>query len=214
MRKGFALIVVVMFLFSAGAVYAQNSLSYIQIGSFNPKAADSGLIIGFGTAKMVDERVELGISLDIFTKQRTDEERISWEDPVTNVVIDTVITNFESTIYMFPIMAYACVNFPVEFPITPYVSGSIGYTLLWNSYDNYVSGAGETNYYGGFGYRFAVGGMYPLGSKSAFIAELFYNSSKPSHSEETAIGLPTRTEVDMSGLGICLGLKFGGFGIF
>ena len=203
-----------MFLFGAGAVYAQYNMSYFQVGSFNPKATDSGLILGFGTAKMVDERVELGISLDMFTKQRIDEERISWEDTVTNVVIDTVITNFKSTVYMFPIMAYACVNFPVEFPIIPYVSGSIGYTLLWNSYDNYVTSAGETNFYGGFGYILAAGGMYPLGSKSAFIAEIFYNSNKPSHSEKTEIGLPTRTEVDMSGLGIAIGLKFGGFGFF
>ena len=212
MKKLVLFAALLLFVFSSA--YSQHNLSYFQIGSFNPKATDAGLILCFGTAKMVDERVELGVSLDMFTKRSEDEEEIATEIDPSGTVTTTISTNFESTVYMFPLMAYTCINFPVEFPVTPYITGAIGYTFLWNSYDNYVTNEGETNYFGGFCYRFGVGGLYPLGSRSAFVAEVFYNSSKPSHKEDIQAGVPTRTEVDMSGMGFRIGLKFGGVGFF
>ena len=212
MKKLVLFAALLLFVFSSA--YSQHNLSYFQIGSFNPKATDAGLILCFGTAKMVDERVELGVSLDMFTKRSVNEEEVGSGEVTGGVQQDTIITNFESTVYMFPLMAYTCINFPVEFPVTPYITGAIGYTFLWSSYDNYIENKSETNYFGGFCYRFGVGGLYPLGARSAFVAELFYNSSKPSHKEDVQEGMPTRTEVDMSGMGFRIGLKFGGVGFF
>ena len=203
-----------MFLFSAGAVYAQNSLSYIQVGSFNPKAADSGLMIGLGTAKMVDERVELGVSLDLFISERLDETDSTYYDTAYGADVTQKLTLFKSNLIMIPLMAYVNIKMPVEFPVVPYLSGSIGYDFVWNKFDDYQLNKDGTKFYGGFGWKIAIGGMYPLGSRSAFNAEIFYHGGKPTRNEDSIGNLPIRSEVDMSGLGVVVGLKFGGFGIF
>jgi hypothetical protein len=80
------------------ASYAQNKQTNIQIGTLKPKATDSGLIISLGVGRDYDERVELGFSGEIFTVKQTEEERINWYDPNTSTYVDTVVTNFESSI--------------------------------------------------------------------------------------------------------------------
>ena len=214
MKKRLCLFVIVISLLLAGSIYAQK-VTYIQVGSYKPEATDGGLIISLGSAKEFDERVELGISLDLFMKEYTDnieyiEEPMGPGLPPTTIIV----TNAESRVTMVPLTAGALVKFPIEFPIIPYVGGSIGYTFLWYGFDNYQTDESEHQFFGGFTYRVQAGGMYPLGSKSAFLFELLYNNSKPSHKEETEAGLPTRNELDMSGLGIRVGFRLGGFGFF
>jgi len=215
MSKKVILSVLVLSMLFCGSAFAQK-LTYIKIGNLNPKATDSGLILSLETAKEFDDRVELGVSMDLFMKDYTDETTV-WEtnpaDP-NAPPIATVATNFESSVLMIPLMGNVLVRFPVEFPIIPYASGGIGYTLLWYKFDNYLTDDSESQFFGGFTYRLGVGGMYPLGAQSAFIGEIFLNGSKPSHKEETEVGLPTRNEINMSGLGFRFGIRLGGFGFF
>lgn len=197
-------------IFTAGA-NGQVSVTNLQVGMLNPKAVDSGLLLKAGLGKEFDEMVELGISLDFYIKSKTDKEYIGGGEGTSGAQIDTVVENFKTSSYMFPVTANITIKVPVEFPVFPYVDAGLGYVLLWNSYDNYFTGEGDTKFYGGMCWRIAAGGFYPLGSKSALTAELFYFGGKPSHSEgESERGLPTRTEVNMSGLGFRLGIKLFG----
>jgi len=214
-KKTFSISVLVIAFLLAGSAFAQK-VTYLEIGSFNAKATDPGIFLSFGSGKEFDERVELGVSLDLFVSDHTDEESVFIENPLDpyGPPIEQVVTNFESSVTMIPLMGNVLVRFPIEFPVIPYAGGGIGYTLLWYKFDNYDTGDSDTQAFGGFTYRLQAGAMYPLGSRSAFLAEIFMNGAKPSHKEETDIGKPTRSEIDMSGLGIRIGFRLGGFGFF
>lgn len=213
MSKKVILSVLVLSMLLCGSAFAQK-LTYIKIGSFNPKATDGGLIISLGTSKEYDDKVELGVTLDFFTKERVDEIDSTYYDPDAGWDVTQKVTIFDSDIIMIPLMANLTARFPIEFPIIPYVSGSIGYIMLWNKFNDYLEDDSGTKYYGGLGWRIAGGGMYPLGAQSAIVAEIFYNGGTPSRSEDSAGNLPIRTEVDMSGLGFSFGIRLGGFGFF
>ena len=86
--------------------------------------------------------------------------------------------------------------------------------MAWDSFNNYVTKDKETQFFSGFGYRLMVGGLYPLGSRSAFLAEIFLNGAEPSHKADSELGLPTRTKIDMSGMGFRIGFRLGGVGFF
>ncbi len=209
MRKLLLLPVLLGFILSADG-FAQSSVYNIKVGMLNPKATDTGFTISFGSSREFDDRVDLGISLDFLSKRRDDEETISWKDEDSGTTIDTVVTNFESSITMLPLMVNLTVRFPMESPFLPYGTAGLGYNLLINKYNNYESGDEETNLYRGFCYRLGVGTLYPIGSNSSLIVELFYFISNPSHSEDTSFGLPVRTELNMSGIGLHIGVRLGG----
>ena len=100
MGRKLTIALIVMTFVLAGSAFAQK-LTYIQVGTFNPKATDSGLILGFGTAKEFDERVELGVTIDFFRKNYSDEETFYVTDPSNPdpnaPPIPQVTTNFESS---------------------------------------------------------------------------------------------------------------------
>ncbi len=193
------------------AAFAKRDAYYINAGVFNPKATDSGLMIHLNTSRVFDEKVDFGVSLDFYSKTSTDDQRITWQDPNTNTSIDTVVTSFESRKVMLPVMAELSIRIPVEFPVYPLIKAGLGYAFLWNSFDNYKTKESETQFYHGMCWRLGIGGMYRLGHSSALTVEGFYNGCKTSRKEDSVIGLPTRTEIDMSGLGFMVGLRLGGF---
>ena len=215
MGKKIIIALVILTFVMSGSAFAQK-LTYIQVGTFKPKATDSGLILGLGTAKEFDERVELGLTIDLFIKEYTDEQEFYQEDTLDPNAppIPQVTTNYESTVTMIPLMGNVIVKFPIEFPIIPYAGGAIGYTLVWYKFNNYDADIKDTQFFSGFSYRLMAGGLYPLGSRSAFLAEIFINGSKPSHKEDADAGKPVRSEIDMSGLGFRIGFRLGGFGFF
>ena len=205
MKKIF--IVFVSLIIIAGGLSAQESATIINIGSFNPKATDSGFIFGVGQSRIFDERVELGFSIDFFSNKYTDQKTV---DTVTTGGGTTYTTEqmlLETNTIFVPILANLTVKMPVEFPIIPYIGVGIGYSLLWDTYSNYELDIKDTKFFSGFGWRLAAGGLYPLGSRSALTCEVMYNGGKPSRSEDAEFGLPTWQEVDMSGLGFRLGIK-------
>ncbi len=196
----------------AGTAMAKETVLSFEVGALNPKAVESGVNFRLGSSWQLDERVEFGASLGLFRKSTTDEETVHYKDPVTGAEFDSVFTNFESSVTMIPVMANLMLKIPIEdAPIIPFLTGSIGYNFLWHSFDNYESKEGETNFYSGFGYTIGAGVIYPFGTNSALFGQVMYNGGSPSRSEDSAIGLPTRTEIDMSGIGFMIGLRFHGW---
>lgn len=206
-----AVFVMMALLVTASSALAKRTAYYMAAGVLNPKATDSGLMIHVNSSRVFDDKVDFGVSLDFFSKTAEQEETVITGTDPSGADYDVIQTSMESHIYMFPVMAEVAVRVPMEFPLTPLVKAGLGYALLWNSFDNYETGEGETKFYGGLCYRLTLGGMYRLGHSSAFTVEAFYNGCKTTRSEESGIGLPTRTEVDMSGMGIMIGLRLGGF---
>jgi hypothetical protein len=206
MKRTIIFLLTTTVLMLANLSLAQTDTYYLHVGALYPKATDNGLILGFGLAHEFDERVDLGINLDYFNVLSRDETKIGW-DYGNGTIVDSVFTNFESRVIMFPISANVTIRFPLEMPLIPFISGHLGYSLLWNKFDNYITDDSETKFFGGAFYKASAGAIYKLGTKSAMTFEIYHNWNIPSHREDETAGLPTRNEIDMSGLGFQAGLR-------
>jgi hypothetical protein len=88
------------------------------------------------------------------------------------------------------------------------INGGIGYTFLWNTAAFYEEGIEESQFFSGFAWQIGAGISLPVSRAADFFGEINYFSSTPSRDEgETAAGLPKRTEVDMSGFMLRLGIR-------
>lgn len=213
MRKTCLMIVLGMLILHPAL--ATERATYLNIGYLEPSATDGGLLFGVNTVKDIDERVELGLSLDYFGKTRTDDETVRYRDPNTNTIGERVVTNFESRVHMIPALMNIGIRFFNDTPFVPMIHAGVGYSLLWNSYDNYDTGEGETNFYHGFAWRAGAGMLYLIGSESALSLEVFYFGAKPSRKEDdSASGLPVRTRLDMSGIVVRVGFRIGNISLF
>lgn len=190
---------------------AQNSLFQVKVGLYNPDATDTGFMFTGAVGTEIDQRVDVTLTGDFYRKTFEDVERIRVEQDGADLI--EVRPNFESSVTMLPLMGHVRLKFPlgdkVQYPILPYIQGGAGYVLAWHAWDDADTGESDTNFYHGFGLQFALGAMYPIGEASRVNLELYYQVSSLEREEDTELGL-VRTELDMSGIGIRLGLQFGG----
>ncbi|MBL7191063.1 hypothetical protein ISS30_05155 [bacterium] len=187
-----------------GTAAAQSSET-LRIGGFYPESIDDGVTFGFHLKRAIDERLDFGFSGDYFGKKYKSDTEID-----TGGMTNTVITNFEETIIMIPLFLNLDYKLLLDYPIVPYIGGGAGYTLLWDKYDNYKSPYDEErDFYHGFAWQAYAGTTLQISSKAVLVLEGFYNNSKPSKKEEEDnSGRPVRTEIDVTGYGFRVGIKF------
>jgi len=88
------------------------------------------------------------------------------------------------------------------------ISGGIGYAFLWNREANYLLGKEESNSYSGLAWEIGAGISLPISRAADFFGEINYFYSTPSREEDRTIeGLPQRTEIDMSGILLRIGVR-------
>jgi Outer membrane protein beta-barrel domain len=206
------MVVFAMMMLALPAMAAQQVIG-IQLGFHNPKATDTGFIIGGTIGSEIDERFDISVGLDFYRKSYEETTTIAQDDGAGGLIHQEV-TDVKSSVVMLPLMFHARYKIPlgsdVNVPLTPYIQGGLGYIMSWYGYENYETGADENSYFGGFGFRIALGAMYQMGSSSQFSFEFYYMSASLSHEEDDEeIGRPVKSELDMSGLGVRLGLHFG-----
>jgi hypothetical protein len=88
----------------------------------------------------------------------------------------------------------------------------VGYELMWVNEVNYVENIDDTRFYSGFAWQVGAGASIPMSRNSDIFAEALYHGGTPSKDEGKEFDLPVRTEVDMSGLMIRLGIRLYNFG--
>ncbi len=187
----------------------------VKLGLHNPKATTTGLLFGFTAGSEIDERFDAGLGIDFFRKTYTETTEIV--DPNGGGQINPTIEvpDFESSVTMIPIMANVKFKIPMgsdfQYPLLPYVQLEGGYVLSWYGFTNYETDEDESKFFGGWGLRFGVGAMYQIGSSSRVSLDVYYMSAKLSREDDNEeIGRPVITELDLSGVGIRIGLLFGG----
>lgn len=191
----------------AGACAAQSVIA-IKLGTFNPEDAKHGFIVGITTARQVDERVDFGLSADLFVRQFEQETTVG-DDPSGGTIKQTEI---DYSMYALPIMVQFNVRILPEAVVKPYVGLSGGYEIVFSRERNYEDDIKDNRLYGGFGWRLMLGGEYPMGGASALLGEIFYNGCTVKRSKGTSgEGYPIHEELGFSGLGLRLGVRFGGF---
>lgn len=185
---------------------AQSKYTEFKVGILGPKAAESGFFGGIQVGRAVDQNVGIGIQFDVYKKTYEKEETIN--DGVENgLPVNTKQTLLEQSTWMFPLFF----NFQYLGPITRgidfKVTAGLGYEFLYTKYTNYDENKDKSYFYHGFAWHVDAGASYHLGRASDLFGEVTYHAGKPSRSEDNVNGFPTRTEVDMSGLGFRIGLR-------
>ena len=206
------LTILMILIFSAG-IFAQGSFTDFKIGLLMPSDAETGFIGGIGFGKMVDEKVGAGLELNYYGKTFTKETKVA-EDPATSGTTgsSTYVTEIENSTTLIPIMfnvvlvTQAGPNFDLRF------TGGVGYELLWVNENNYQDGYEDTRFYSGFAWQVGAGASIPMSRNSDIFAEAMYHGGSPSKDEGKELGLPVRTEVDMSGFMVRLGIRLYNFG--
>jgi hypothetical protein len=205
-----SLLALILLVPESGFSQTQTTTTF-RFGQLNPKDAKSGLMLGFNHGVLVDERVDVGFSTDIFWKSYTKETLIDATTLGTSVTESTYMREIDFKTILLPIMATVNVRIPMEdySPVFFILGGGIGWEFLFNQEKNYTEDKEDKRFYNGFGYMLNAGVLYQIGSRSAILAELGYNGSKVSRSKDTVAGLPVWNEVNVSGFMFRVGLRLG-----
>lgn len=180
----------------------------LKVGTLNPQDAKSGFIAGITTGKEVDERVDFGLSADLFIRRFTQETDVA-EDLQSGG--DIVREEISFSMYALPLMAQLTLNLVPQAVVAPYVSISGGYEIVLSSEANYITDEKDSRFYGGFGWQIALGGEYQLGFSSALTAEIFYNGATVKRSKgKDEAGFPIHEELNFSGMGFRVGFRLEG----
>jgi hypothetical protein len=178
----------------------------IHAGYLNPKDVKSGLSVGGTWGTSVDESVDIGIGFDVYHKSYQEETQVAKETR-DDIKSETVATELEYSRTVLPIMAEINVKVPMGRYMGYFLRGNIGYSFLWSKEKNYQEKTNETRSFSGFGWQAAAGIYYEIGSRSTLTADLFYNRNEVSRDvENSTAGLPISERVDLSGLGLRLGV--------
>ncbi len=198
----------------AATLSAQTSFTDLQGGILMPSGAKDGFIGGIGMGRMIDKNIGYGFEINYYYKSYVQETEVLQQDQgqVTPVQVTTLIDN---STRLLPVYFRLTYNTAVSPTFDLRIVGALGYEFMWNSEENNISNIDETRFYSGFGWYIGGGFALPISDAADFMGEAAYHSSYPSRSEgETADGLPIRTEIDLSGLMLRIGLRIYHFGLF
>lgn len=190
---------------------AAQSVITIKLGTLNPQDAKAGFIVGITTGRQVDEKVDFGLGADLFIRQFTQESTVSTGSSAGGSTTTTIQTNIDYSMFGLPIMVHLNVIVMPNAVVKPYVGLAGGYELVFSREANYLTGNKDSRLYGGFGWQLMLGGEYALGSSSGMLAEVFYNGCTVKRSKgSNEAGFPLHEELDFSGFGFRVGVRFAG----
>ena len=181
----------------------------ISLGLYSPQEIESGLNIGYGYYRYIDEMVSAGVGLDAFWTNYKKVSSVGIADTTgLGQTITTQQVEVDMTSYLLPLMGTVRVILPIELGLfSPYTNVSLGWNILFNNETNYVTGEQTFRFFNGFGWGLGTGVSLGLGEKSSIGIETYYRSAKmKANVDETELGLPIYDELDMTGLGLQIGL--------
>ncbi len=212
--KRFVLVTAILFVIGAclenSVAFGQTlSATTIKAGYFNPKGSKAGFIFGGSYSWIVDESVDIGIAVDYFRKAHKQETKIADSLTAGGIVINEITKEAEFTTNIVPIYGLINVKFPAGYSLDYFVSGGLGYEMLFSKEQNFVKNEKTSRFYSGFKWILSAGIVYRIGSRSSFMVEALYDGTKVSRDKKNEAGTPTRDEVNLSGFGIRVGIRMG-----
>ena len=180
----------------------------ISFGLYSPPEIESGLTIGYGYYRYIDDMVSAGVGIDAFWTNYMKVSSVETEETGLGQEIITQQVEIDMTSYLLPLMGTVRVILPFELgAFSPYTNVSLGWNILFNNETNYVTGEQTFRFFNGFGWGLGTGVSLGLGEKSSIGIETYYRSAKmKANVDETELGLPIYDELDMTGLGLQIGL--------
>jgi opacity protein-like surface antigen len=192
---------------AAGSVPAQNMKCLeFEVGTLNPEDIRSGAIwdVKYGIA--VDERVDITVGAALFYKSYKKDTKVDEKDTNTGTV-STIQRELEYKSTLLPLTVNATVHMPLNYPFGVYFGAGLAWEFLFNSENNYEYDVKENRTYNGFGWVARAGAEFKLGSRSSLIGEVHYNNCIVKRDKTKKEGLPEWDEVDVTGLGVKIGLR-------
>jgi hypothetical protein len=201
-----SLIISVFILISTSNLIGQHTIFEIEGGALFPQDTETGMILGLTGGRMADENLGWAFEVQYFWRTFTKEYTVAETGGATQQ--ETIVTEIENSTKMLPIMGKLIYLGQIAPSLDIRISGGIGYAFLWNTEANYVENIEESNSFSGFAWQLGAGVSLPISRAADFFGELAYFSSKPSRDAGTTQeGLPQRTEIDMSGLLLRVGVR-------
>ena len=211
--KNFFLIIVILVSF-IGTAFSQNKMTEFNVGLLAPEDAEGGFFGGVNLGRMVDEKIGISLGVHVYHSSYTKESKVGEDDGNGQIVTSQTATELDQSATLIPLYFQLHYTGPITQSLDLKVTAGLGYEFLWNSVTNFREDKERTDFFSGFGWNIAAGISIPISSASDFYGEVLYHGGTPSNDEgKTDEGLPLRTEVDMSGLGIRIGLRLYTFGL-
>lgn len=201
--------ILVLFLIATFSFSAEKFTEF-QIGLHMPEDASNGFIGGVTFGRAVDQNMGIGIALEYYRKTFNKEETI--DTTRFNIGERDVIRKFEQKASLLPIMLQFAYQGNIARSLQGRIHAGIGYAFLWTDYSDFETQTSESFFYHGFAWKIGAGVSTQLSQASDLYAQVTYYEAVPSREKDNKQGFPTRTEVDMSGLAIQIGLRLYGFG--
>ncbi len=190
----------------ATGVMSQHTMFELEGGALFPQDTETGTIIGLTIGRMADENLGWAFETQYFWRTYTKEFTVSETGGTTQQ--ETIVTEIENSTKMLPVMGKIIYLSQIAPSLDIRISGGIGYAFLWNREANYLLGKEESNSYSGLAWEIGAGISLPISRAADFFGEINYFYSTPSREEDKTIeGLPQRTEIDMSGILLRIGVR-------
>ncbi|NOG45483.1 MAG: outer membrane beta-barrel protein [Calditrichaeota bacterium] len=194
-------------------LFSQGKMTEFNIGLLGPTDAESGFYGGLNLGRMVDENVGVSLGVHVYHSSYTKESRVG-ENKDGQIVISETATELDQSATLIPLFFQLHYTGPITNALDLKVTAGVGYELLWNSITNFELEKDGTDFYSGFGWNVGAGVSLPISRASDFYGELFYHGGSPSRDAgKTEEGFPVRSEIDMGGLGVRIGLRLYTFGL-
>ena len=182
-----------------GMVSAQSARVFELYGGYaNPKGMNGGLQFGGSYGMAIDERVDLSFGLSYFGSRKVDKTVREEAEDGDGVEVDKVTQTTDYSNTLLPLTANVTIKFPMQLPLCWYVGAGVAYEFLIVKKTTFT----------GFGWTARAGVEYIIGSRSSLLFEATYNSCKPRANRDENDGVKTWDEVNVSGFGIHVGLRF------
>jgi hypothetical protein len=204
MKKIFISFIII--LTCATGAMSQHTMFELEGGALFPQDTETGTIIGLTIGRMADENLGWAFEAQYFWRTYTKEFTVPETGGVTQQ--ETIVTEIENSTKMLPVMGKIIYLSQIAPSLDIRISGGIGYAFLWNREANYLLGKEESNSYSGLAWEIGAGISLPISRAADFFGEINYFYSTPSREEDRTIeGLPQRTEIDMSGILLRIGIR-------
>lgn len=209
------LVIIILLIAFSFPMYAKAPYTEFKFGYIDPKAAKAGYLFGVNLGRMIDESLSWSFEFNyyqkVYKKVTTDYEiqLPSGIEPTGKEV------EFEYKTYIIPLFLKLNLENQLGGNGPFFIRGSagLGWEMVWNKENNYLTDSQSTRFYHGFGWQATAGLGLRISSSANIFVDGMYNGSKVKRNEKTnEDGLPSWEELDISGFGIRAGVSIVGFG--
>ncbi|MBN2366421.1 MAG: hypothetical protein EH225_10825 [Calditrichaeota bacterium] len=211
--KHFPLVIFISVL-AFSRLYGNVPFSEFKVGYQDPEDARAGYIFGLNVGRMIDESLSWSFEFNYFQKSYTRVTTLG-EVQLNDITPEIKQKELEYKTYMIPL--FLKLNWENQLgyrsPFFLRASGGLGWEMVWNNENNYITDVHSTRFYHGFGWQGALGIGIQISSSANFFLDGIYNGSKVTRNDSTnEEGFPTWEELDISGFGLRVGISILGFG--